>query len=400
MRLFHPRPQRNALRTLFRTIRSHWKIVLCIILLMVLEAWVHSRSYTITPPAIPLDQPFYTGCQTPPRNTSARANAVLVMLARNSEVEGAVASVKSVQKQFNDAFGYPWVFLNDKAWSEKFKEKFEVIPKEMWTYPSWIDQNRAQQSMHDMQNRHIQYGGKESYHHMCRFQSGFFFDHPALTPYQYYWRVEPNIRFTCAITYDPFHEMAHHAKKYAYTIALWERGATVPSLFRKLSDYKASHQLPTSPLWTAMLDPSWMPWPLRRALSVLPNRDSGGDLWNMCHFWSNFEIADLGFFRSVAYRDLFAFLDRDGGFYYERWGDAAVHSLAAAMLLQPHEIHRFADWGYVHDGLQVCPEKGGEGEEEEGGCRCECKKGARVVEPVSRILSRKRRALSSVISHS
>jgi mannosyltransferase len=107
------------------------------------------------------------------------------MLARNSEVKGAVSSVRSVQEQFNDNFGYPWVFLNDEEWSKDFKQKvsravgknadvkFEVVPKEMWGYPEWIDQERARSSMQDMKNRGIQYGGQESYHHMCRFQSGY-----------------------------------------------------------------------------------------------------------------------------------------------------------------------------------------------------------------------------------
>lgn len=197
--------------------------------------------------------------------------------------------------------------------------------------------------------------------------------------------------------------MQTHRKRYAYTLALWERGQTVPSLFRKLSDYKARHAYPTTPLWTALLDPSYLPWPFRRALAWLRNRDAAGDLWNMCHFWSNFEIADLDFFRSPPYRELFAYLDRDGGFYHERWGDAAVHSLAAAMLLRPEELHHFSDLGYIHDGLQYCTFRSTAAERERGfavppgisgmgigkvegreevGCRCACDPDARVVEPV------------------
>jgi mannosyltransferase len=173
-------------------------------------------------------------------------------------------------------------------------------------------------------------------------------------------------------------------KRYAYTTALWERGQTVPSLFRKLSDYKTANGIPTSPLWTAMLDPSFVPWPLRRAMAALRNRDAAGDLWNMCHFWSNFEIGDLEFFRGEAYRAVFEFLDRDGGFYYERWGDAAVHSLAVALLLEPGELHRFSDWGYVHDGLQVCPTgtEQGRGMPAQMGCRCKCDPDIKIVEPV------------------
>ena len=33
--------------------------------------------------------------------------------------------------------------------------------------------------------------------------------------------------------------------------------------------------------------------------------------------WSNFEIADMDFFRGDAYSQYFDFLDRSGGYYYE-----------------------------------------------------------------------------------
>jgi len=224
----------------------------------------------------------------------------------------------------------------------------------------------------------------------------FFFDHPALASYKYYWRVEPSIRLTCRVTYDPFIAMAQHKKQYGYTIALWERGKTAPSLFRKLSKYRARLGNPTTSLWRAMMAPSYVPWPFRKAMSLLRNRDENGDLWNMCHFWSNFEIADMDFFRSREYRTLFDYLDKDGGFYYERWGDAPVHSLAAAMLLKPEEVHHFSDIGYVHGGLQYCAiapteearRKGHlvpKGMEERGemiGCDCECDEKIRIVEPV------------------
>lgn len=71
--------------------------------------------------------------------------------------------------------------------------------------------------------------------------------------------------------------------------------------------------------------------------------------YNNCHFWSNFEIADLNFWRGEAYSKYFTFLDEKGGFYYERWGDAPVHSIAAALFLPKDQIHFFSDVGYKHD---------------------------------------------------
>jgi len=32
-----------------------------------------------------------------------------------------------------------------------------------------------------------------SYHHMCRWNSGFFYKHPFLRNYDFYWRVEPDV---------------------------------------------------------------------------------------------------------------------------------------------------------------------------------------------------------------
>lgn len=71
--------------------------------------------------------------------------------------------------------------------------------------------------------------------------------------------------------------------------------------------------------------------------------------------WSNFEIADLDFWRGEAYSKFFDFLDSKGGFYYERWGDAPVHSIAASLFAHKNQTHFFNDIGYRHDPFQHCP---------------------------------------------
>ncbi|KAG9618855.1 putative alpha-1,2 mannosyltransferase KTR1, partial [Aureobasidium melanogenum] len=83
--------------------------------------------------------------------------------------------------------------------------------------------------------------------------------------------------------------------------------------------------------------------------------DDGGDTYNHCHFWSNFEIGNLDWLRSPAYLDYFEALDKDGGFFYERWGDAPVHSIAAGLTLKKEEIHFFNDIAYYHVPFTHCP---------------------------------------------
>jgi len=139
-----------------------------------------------------------------------------------------------------------------------------------------------------------------------------------LQQYKWYWRIEPDVDFYCSITYDPFVEMAKHKKVYGFTISLPEEPRTCPSLFREISDYKEEQDIPTTELWKAMVAPSWVPWPFRSWMSWFGSRDRYGDKWSMCHYWSNFEIADLDFFRSRPYQDLFKYLDSTGKFYTER----------------------------------------------------------------------------------
>lgn len=314
-------------RSIQRTLLARWRALLTLCLILALESLYHVRSLLTESPAQPVDAPFHTTCQEPDVD-AARANATIVMLARNGDLDGAVTAVRSLEKQFNRLYHYPITFLNDAPWSQTFIDAltaassgaatFSTIDARAWGFPAWIDRAKAGREMQAQKAAGLMYADKASYHHMCRFNSGFFYDHPALRGYRWYWRVEPDVRYTCAITYDPFVEMERRGKRYGYAIALWEEGRTAPSLYRKVADWKAERRIATTSLWAALVDPSTAPWPLRKMLSFSRNRDAEGDLWNMCHFWSNFEIADMEFFRSKEYREFFDFLDADGGFYYER----------------------------------------------------------------------------------
>jgi mannosyltransferase len=395
----------RALRRPARRYRLLFRGAALVVLLCILESLFYAYIHNIPPPAEDLDAPFSTQCQDPRAAASQpRENAVLVMLARNSEKDEARDTIRNIESQFNQWFHYPVLFLNNEPWDPEFIRElnqsvsgqaiFDVIPKEDWSYPSWIDPQKAQQSMAHQQKAGVWNGGKESYHHMCRFYSGTFYTLPALKPYKYYWRLEPGVRYTCAITYDPFTQMARHNKTYGFTTALWEEPNTCPSLFRAVDDFRRQSNLPVSPTWNAMLDTpttfKFNPYPLRKLRAWLgtPHHSRAGDRWNLCHYWSNFEIADLDFFRGAEYQALFHHLDRQGGFYHERWGDAPVHSLAVHLLLPPGKLHHFSDFGYHHEPFFQCPgnapggqlvgnEALGKGEysaESEGaiGCRCQC----------------------------
>jgi alpha 1,2-mannosyltransferase len=275
-----------------------------------------------------------------------RQNATFVSLARNSDLWYLAESVRSAEDRFNGKYGYDWVFLNDEPFTEEFKvvmtrlvsgeAKFGIIPKDHWSYPSWIDQGKAAQTREDMKD--IIYGSSESYRHMCRFESGFFFKHPLMLDYQYYWRVEPEIKFHCDINFDVFKFMVDNKKDYGFTITIHEFESTIPTLWKTTLEFMKKNP--------EALDKN-------NLMSFVSNDE--GLSYNLCHFWSNFEVANMDFWRGETYQKYFDYLDKNGGFFYERWGDAPVHSIAASLFMSKDKLHHFSDLGYYHVPYHQCP---------------------------------------------
>ena len=58
--------------------------------------------------------------------THTRANATFVILARNSDLAGTVRSIREIEDRFNRRYRYPYVFLNDEPFDDKFKEYVPV----------------------------------------------------------------------------------------------------------------------------------------------------------------------------------------------------------------------------------------------------------------------------------
>lgn len=140
---------------------------------------------------------------------------------------------------------------------------------------------------------------------------------------------------------DPFIHMERANKTYGFTIAVKELKETVPNIFRYASAYKRVNNLTSQGLWEMFAEPASAaedvslpednpkhkkPLP-EEILSSEPGQGGvpdvdpeamEGETYNMCHFWSNFEIARLDWFRSKEYNDFFDMMDRSGGFWMER----------------------------------------------------------------------------------
>ncbi|KAI1319339.1 alpha 1,2-mannosyltransferase 2.4.1 [Mortierella claussenii] len=308
---------------------------------------------TQSAPSSPAETPLYYRQHAAPIPTNAsspqRVNAAFVILLQNKDLHDMRKTMRMLEATFNHKHGYPYVFLNNRPFTDHFKTHiqamtpaavhFGLVPALHWSYPAHINQTHAALNRKDMEARNVPYGESESYRHMCRYESGFIFHHELVQPYDYYWRVEPGVSFSCDLDFDPFLVMKTKKFKYGFTIALPEYVATIPTLWQNVRLFIQRH-----------------PEHIAKRNSLEWISYDKGDTYNNCHFWSNFEIVDLSFFRSKAYMDFFTLLDESGGFFYERWGDAPVHSIAAALMLDRRDIHFFNEIGYRHGVYEHCPE--------------------------------------------
>lgn len=213
----------------------------------------------------------------PPIPVNGKVNATFVTLARNTDLWEIVKSIRHVEDRFNRNYHYDWVFLNDKPFDSEFKKvttalvsgktHYGEIPQEHWSFPEWIDQDKARKVREDMHERKIIYGDSTSYRHMCRFESGFFFRQPLMNQYEWYWRVEPSIELYCDIAYDPFKYMQDHGKKYSFVISLYEYVDTIPTLWDSAKKFMKKH-----------------PEHLTEGNAIDWLSDDKGETYNHCHF--------------------------------------------------------------------------------------------------------------------
>ncbi|KIW82390.1 hypothetical protein Z517_05417 [Fonsecaea pedrosoi CBS 271.37] len=282
-----------------------------------------------------------------------RPKAALISLVRNEELDGILQSMRQLEFRWNRRYQYPWVFFNEKPFSDEFKAatsnatsartEYHLVPHAHWVTPSHINQTLYHNSLDYLSLTSVGKGHLLSYHAMIRWQSGLFYLHPALAAYEYYWRVEPDVHFFCDVPYDPFRFMQATGMVYGFNMAILDDARSFASLWSTTRDFITAHPHLVHP--DASLD--WLLDP------------QTGLTYNNCQFFSNFEIGALSFFRdNEGNRRYFDWLDDKGGFYYSRWGDAPVHTLSVSMFAPPDRVWWFRDIGYQHDIARHCPPQG------------------------------------------
>lgn len=290
--------------------------------------------------AAPAAAPAAAAPVAPP--VALKAVAIIV-LCRESEAGDMAKTMASFDGAYNAKHRHDYVVFTDEPWSAgamatltgatASRVRFALLTAAEWGMPSWVDRRNFSHVL----STAGYYGNTESYRKMCRFFAGPVFTTEVLREYEFAWRLDSHVRYLCDIVDDPIARMRGSSAVYGFAMRMKEKMDTIPSLWPTLEAYAAEKGL------AAHARDQWD--------VTIPgaNMDSG------CHYWNNFEITRLSFFRGARYQDLFSYLDHAGGFFYERWGDAPVRSWALILLADKRDVVWFEEVGYQHPWWFKCP---------------------------------------------
>jgi alpha 1,2-mannosyltransferase len=239
-------------------------------------------------------------------------------------------SLSLLDANFNDTFKYP-VLIFHEDFNEKLIEdiqngthsnlRFERIRFEI---PSFLNSKEISKIVYVND-----YAFPIGYRHMCRFMSGLIFQHSAVKDYQYLWRLDTDSFLLDKVDYDVFELMKKNDYIYGYICILKDEADAVAGLWETTKKYIEEKNIKP----------------------IVLNKFMSDGAWDRSCYYTNFEISKIDFWRSDEALSYFNYLDKTGGIYKHRWGDAAIHLLTISMFVPENKVHKFSDIAYQHQGV-------------------------------------------------
>ncbi len=177
-----------------------------------------------------------------------------------------------------------------------------------------------------------------SYLNMCRFFTLMLPNHPLLTLFTFYWRLDSHSYILGSKPIeDPFEIMQKRHIQYAFAMVYLETEEYAIGLLSLFHEFLKNHNLKAS-----------------TAFKKTQTTQSGQ--YSLAIISTNFAIANVSLFRDHSLmRAWLHKVDRNGGIYRHRWGDAPIHTLAVTQFLEPDQIVQLRYFGYMHRTEYVCP---------------------------------------------
>lgn len=194
---------------------------------------------------------------------------------------------------------------------------------------------RFGKSLHKTRSIHSRWSTK--YLHMCRFFTIMLPNHPLISLFSFYWRLDSHSYiFGEKPIEDPFEIMQKRQSQYAFIMVNEEADHFATGLFELFQEFLYQHCMKLSPSF-------------RHTQTRIFGR------YSYAIFFTNFAIVNVSLFHDhPLMRHWLRVVDRNGGIYRERWGDAPIHTLALTQFTSRDDIVQLRYFGYFHRQEYTC----------------------------------------------
>lgn len=158
------------------------------------------------------------------------------------------------------------------------------------------------------------------YRHMCHFFANDIFRRPELSEYRYQMRLDDDSFILSPVKFNVFDEMARGGYRYGYRAVISDKASFCQGLWPTAAQYFAS---------------------VGSVRGFSQIRELG-------MYYTNFEICDLEWFRGDEWQGFMTAIDRAGGIWSKRWGDAPIRYIGVQALLGDAQIRQFREIHYFH----------------------------------------------------
>jgi len=267
--------------------------------------------------------------------SSDKPKAFIYYLIHRPAMRTLRQSIRSLQRNFNRRYRYPIVVFVEPELDNKPDRRSiaDMVLADGESTPTSIYVQVVRFRIPDYVNASqvpllAGFGALKrtiGYRHMCRFHAGSVYDQPIVRSpgLEYGWRLDDDSLIRRPIDYDVFRVMQDGGYQYGYRRISTGWSPVDYALWDAVDRYLNA---------TPSLTPTfYREWPK-----------------NAARYFNNFEVSDLRVWLSPQYYEYFNFVDRLGGIYYYKWGDAAIKTIAVTLFIPRNRTHRFTDIAYSH----------------------------------------------------
>ena len=161
---------------------------------------------------------------------------------------------------------------------------------------------------------------QRGYRHMCHFFANDIFFRPELVGYDFYMRMDDDSFILSPLKFNIFELMREKGYKYAYRVILKDR----PHVCVGFGDLIKRYFSMEGRRLNCQLPPPYM------------------------IYYTNFEICDISWFRGRGWQEYFAAVDRTGGIWRHRWGDALIRYYGVVNLMEGASVYCLKQLHYHH----------------------------------------------------